>query len=59
MLIYWCKKFFFFLVKNVSLVLRVVKVMRVSAKNDKTANSRFIDLRSLRYKGYKIHQKSI
>ena len=28
--------------------------MRLPAKNNKTPNSRFLDLRSLRYKGYKI-----
>ena len=33
--------------------------MRVSTKNDKMANLRFLELRSLRYKGYKMHRKFI
>ena len=33
--------------------------MKLSAKNDKKPNSRFLDLKSLRYKGYKIHRKCI
>ena len=46
------QKVFLFLVKMFFFGVKSSIVKRVSAKNDKTPNSRFLDLRSLRFKLY-------
>ena len=56
MMIDWCKKGFYFWLKCFFFGVKSSIVKRLSAKNDKTPNSRFLDLRSLRFKLYLGYQ---